>query len=275
LKASFSTTAAALLALALLSSATAPSPAHGLVVVSDDAAGSATAPSDDPGWDRVGTVSGLTGIYLGSDWMLTAGHVGAGPVVLGGRSFAPVPDSTVRLRNDDGSSADLIVFRIQGAPDLPQIRIAKSTPKVGARILLIGHGRNRGAPTSWSGRAGFVWGTGSAMRWGTNVVFQRDLYAGTTKVFATQFRADGATPHEAQAAEGDSGGAAFVKLNRKWWLAGVLCAVGGFDTQPRETALYGNVTLIADLARYRGQLEKLLERPATRSPATATEDPPR
>ncbi|HME68330.1 MAG TPA: trypsin-like peptidase domain-containing protein [Myxococcota bacterium] len=274
-KAALATLAGGLLALATLVGATVAAPACALVVVSDRGFENVTAPSDDPGWANVGTVSGLTGIYLGNGWMLTASHVGAGPVVLGGRTFSAVPDSTVQLRNQDGSLADLILFRIQGAPHLPRLQIATATPQVGTPVVLMGHGRNRGAPISWSGHEGFAWGTASALRWGTNTVFKSDVRANSTEAFVTQFRKDGATPHEAQAAVGDSGGAVFVKVRRKWRLAGVLDMVATFDKQPPETALYGNFTVSADLARYRPQIEKLTSKPMERSPVKSKEGRPR
>ena len=268
----FAIRASGLLALATLAGATVAAPAYALVVVSDRGSENLTAPNDDPGWANVGTVSGLTGTYLGNGWMLTASHVGAGPVVLGGRTFSAVQGSTVQLRNQDGSLADVIVFRIQGAPHLPRLRIATATPKTGTPVVLIGHGGNRGAPTSWSGHEGFAWGTASALRWGTNTVFKNAVRANSTEAFATEFRKDGATPHEAQAAVGDSGGPVFVKVRGKWRLAGVLYGVATFEKQPSETALYGNFTLIADLARYRTQIEKLTAKPMQRSPK---EDRPR
>jgi hypothetical protein len=247
-----------LLALAGVLGATIGGSSYALVVVSDDGSENTTAPSDDPGWANVGTVSTLTGIYLGNSWMLTASHVGAGPVVLGGQTFSPVPNSTVQLRNPDGSVADLIVFRIEYAPHLPRLGIATATPKVGTPVLLIGKGRNRGAPVSWTGHEGFAWGTAWAPRWGTNTVYKNDIRANSTGAFVTQFRKDGATQHEAQAAFGDSGGAAFVKVRGRWRLAGVLYGVTGFDNQPPETAFYGNFTAIADLSQYRRQIEKLM-----------------
>src|SRR5208283_194918 len=273
-KPALATRAGALLALATLVSATVAAPACALVVVSDRESETLTAPGDDPGWANVGTIGGLTGTYLGNGWMLTAGHVGAGPVVLGGRRFSAVPDSTVQLRNQDGSLADLIVFRIQGAPHLPRLRVAAATPKVGTPVVLIGNGRDRGAPLLWSGHEGFDWGTPSAMRWGTNTVFKNAVRGNSTDAFVTQFRKDGATPYEAQAAVGDSGGAVFVKVRGKWRLAGVLYGVVGFDKQPRETALYGNLTLSADLARYRAEIEKLKGKPMERRPAKPTEGRP-
>jgi hypothetical protein len=186
-----------------------------------------------------------------------------------------MPDSTVQLRNQDGSQADVIVFRIQGAPHLPRLRIATATPEVGTPVVLIGNGRNRGAPLSWSGHEGFAWGTNSALRWGTNTVFRNAVRANSTDALVTRFRKDGATPYEAQAAVGDSGGAVFVKMRGKWRLAGVLYGVVGFDKQPGETALYGNLTMSADLARYRPQIEKLTGKPREGSPAKPTEGRPR
>ena len=53
-----------LLALALLVSA----PADALVFISGDGQGNNTPPPDDPGWDHVGRVGGLNGIYLGNGW---------------------------------------------------------------------------------------------------------------------------------------------------------------------------------------------------------------
>jgi len=263
-----------LLALVTLAGTTVAAPARALVVASDGGSENAKAPSDDPGWENIGSIGGLTGIYLGNGWTLTASHVGAGPLVLGDRTFGAVPESTVQLRNQDGSLADMVVFRIEGAPPLPRLRIATTTPNVGTPVLLIGNGRDRGAPVSWSGHEGFAWGTASAMRWGTNMVFKNDVRANSTRAFVTQFRKDGASQHEAQAAVGDSGGAAFVKVRGKWRLAGVLYGVAGFQKQPPETALYGNFTVIADLSRYRPQIENLMAKRIKPSTVTSKEDRP-
>lgn len=239
-----------------------------LVVLADDAAESTTAPGDDPGWASVGAIGDLSGIHLGNGWMLTAAHVGIGPVRLGGHTFAPVPGSAVPLQNPDGSAADLILFRLERAPDLPALRIVATTPAAGTRIVMIGQGRDRGIPISWSGRAGFRWGKLPALRWGTNRVFRSRMRVTATESFATQFHETDGTPLEAQAAVGDSGGAAFVKVRGKWRLAGVLFAVVGYENQPPETSLYGNLTLIADLSRYRRQIETLMAAPTARPAAT-------
>jgi hypothetical protein len=239
-------------------------PAVALVVVSDK--GSAKAPRDDPGWGNVGSVWALSGIYLGGGWMLTASHVSAGPAVLAGRRYEPVANSAVPLQNPDGSPVDLVLFRIQGAPRLPKLRIATATPEVGASVVMIACGRTRGAPTSWSGHDGFAWAAGAAPRWGVSEVFKTGIHANGTDAFATQFRKEGGEPNEAQAALGDSGGAAFVKLDGKWLLAGLLFGVAGFERQPADIALFGNLTLVADLSRYRAQIEKITAAPPPQAP---------
>ncbi len=250
---------AAPLAFAALLGASEVAPA--LVVVTGDDAINKKTPEDDPGWANVGKVSNLTGTYLGKGWVLTAAHVGAGPVVLGGQTFAPVPGSTVTLKNPDGSAADLIVFRIDGDPKLPTLPIATERPEVGAPVVLTGNGRDRGPPFEWSGQSGFTLGGGWAPRWGTNVVFKTGLRSKSTEMFLTMFRKDGASPYESHAAFGDSGGAAFVKSGGEWRLAGVLFGVAGFENQPSDVVLYGNVTLIADLSRYQPQIEEILAKP--------------
>jgi len=264
---------AGLLALAGIEATTLATAAAALVVVSDR--GSQKAPRDDPGVANVGSVWALSGVYLGNGWMLTASHVSAGPTLLAGRRYEPVPDSAVPLQNPDGSPADLVLFRIQGTPRLPKLRIAPATPDPGASVVLVACGRTRGAPTTWSGHEGFAWSATAAPRWGASEVFKSGVRANGTDAFATQFRKDGGAPNEAQAALGDSGGAAFVKVDGKWLLAGVLYGIAGFERQPPETALFGNLTLIADLSRYRAQIEKLAAAPPPRAPAKPTKSRPR
>ena len=91
------------------------------------------------------------------------------------------------------------------------------------------------------------------MRWGTNVVTGTSTVL-DTEAFYTSFTETGGTTHEAQAANGDSGGAVFIKDGSLWELAGVMFAVGEYLGQPAETALYGNLTYAADLASYRDQI---------------------
>jgi len=75
-----------------------------------------------------------------------------------------------------------------------------------------------------------------------------------------------ATEHEAQVAVGDSGGAVFTKSRDGWELAGILFAANTYSEQPPETALFGNVSLAADLSHYRDQILEIT-RGADRGPA--------
>ena len=127
---------------------------------------------------------------------------------------------------------------------------------------MVGAGRARGERTTWKGHAGWSWGPGAALRWGTNRVFAvgLDVHAGgsVTPAFAMRFDS-GETRREAQAAIGDSGGAVFIRRDGHFELAGVLIAIAGYPGQPPETALVGNFSTAADLSAFRDTLTPLLD----------------
>jgi hypothetical protein len=68
--------------------------------------------------------------------------------------------------------------------------------------------------------------------------------------------------HEAQAAEGDSGGGLFVKNDGSWELGGILFAITNFGGQPANSAFYGNLTYAVDLSFYRSAILAVTARPA-------------
>lgn len=251
-----------LAALALLLLTT---PAICALVVESDAQDATTrAPAPDPGWANVGLRGAMTAIYLGNGWVITAYHVGAGDVVLGGVTHHALPESAIRLGNGTGPpQADLVVFRIEPRPELESISIRPTPPNVGDRALLIGAGCDRGARTAWNGLTGWSWGPNSKLRWGTNLVAAVgiDVRAGenATPGFALRFDPQ-ETRHEAQAAMGDSGGAVFIPRKGRFELAGVLIAIARFPEQPPATALYGNLSTAADLSVFRDSLSALLRR---------------
>jgi hypothetical protein len=117
---------------------------------------------------------------------------------------------------------------------------------------MVGSGLGRGEKMTGEGRAGFLWQAPSVKRWGTSMVNEHlhDQSVGNTDAFATRFSI-ARTAHEAHAAHGDSGGAAFAYLDDRWQLVGIILAVDGHTDQPDRSAVYGNRTIIADLARYR------------------------
>lgn len=242
--------------------------AQGLVIASGDGTGNTDPPRDDPGWERMGTKSpcppqcGLTYVYLGGGWVLTAAHVTAQNVrLLGdGREYPRVEGSAVRI-GGRRSRVDLLLFRIQGAPERPLLPISETTPPTGTPILMIAAGQSRGEPLPGDPSPGWSFRLPARLRWGTNRVFRSGVTR-FTHVFSMRFERPQnplATAYEAHAVRGDSGGAVFVHQNDRWELAGILVAA----TQP---ATYGGESFAADLAYYRDELLGIIHGAATDSP---------
>ena len=239
-----------LLLLAAIALACGVGSATAVIIDSGDGTGNTTAPPDDPGWDHVGKRSGLTAVYLGNGWVVTANHVLEGSVILGGVTYGAIPGTKTQI-----GTADLAVFQLSSHPPLGLLPISTNPDITGDEVVMIGHGLDRGASTSACGPppiGGYLWDVTRSVRWGENEV---DAYANvlSTDTFYTTFDQSGLT-HEAQGAHGDSGGAVFVKNGADWELAGVMLATASFACQPGETALYGNLTYAADLSVYRSQL---------------------
>jgi hypothetical protein len=206
----------------------------------------------------------------------------------GGQTYTEVPGTAFLLTNNGvaGKTAttDLKMFQIDGIPaGLPTLSIAATTPTAGTAVTMIGAGLDWGAFTRWSVNtstspwtwtevpsggnfAGYKTVSSRALRWGTNNVSgtgdwiffdNRDvLTMQTTFVFA-----DGTS--EAQAVVGDSGGPVFVRNGGQWELAGIMVTVGAFSGQPSPglTAVFGNVTYMADLSFYRDQIVAVVPEP--------------
>jgi len=236
--------------------------AVGLVIEREDEAINYRAPADDPGWANVGVCDRWTAVYLGRGWVITAAHVGPSNIELGGAVYQADVKSRERVYNSDGTVADLTLFRVHPEPDLPSLKISDESPPIGSQIVLIGSGLGRGEKTLGDGRVGFLWQPPSVKRWGTSMVheFLHDQSVGNTDVFATRFSIAN-TPHEAHAAHGDSGGAAFAYLDGQWQLVGIILAVDNHTGQPDRAAVYGNRTVIADLARYREFIQRVTATP--------------
>jgi hypothetical protein len=231
-------------------------PARALVVDGDEEAARREPATGGP-VAYVAKIGGTSGVYLGQGWVITAGHVGAGELALEGAAYPPVPGSWTPLRGDGPTPADVGLFRVDPAPKLPPLEIAGRGPGLGEALLLVGCGLGRGERFEWDGRVGFRWDPVSVRRWGRNRVAATGLEVPgsglSTHAFATLFSTG--EPQEAQAAVGDSGGGAFVLRRGSWKLAGILFSVAGHPGQPAQTAIDGNATHLADLSRYREQIE--------------------
>jgi len=245
--------------------------AHAVVIATGDGTGNVSAPADDPCWDSVGEAGGLSGVYLGNGWVLTANHVGAVAITFAGVTYQPVPDSMQQLMTDPSTTADLAVYRIDGYPPVPGVTLAASAPTPGLEVTLIGQGWNREPTlTTWSGSftetppgptvyTGYKRAAGRALRWGHDVVSETGLTIATgpndTRAFRTRFDDDGAAvADEAHAVQGDSGGAVFAKRDGSWELVGIMWARELFSGQDIDTAVFGNETDIADVSFYRDQI---------------------
>jgi len=238
-----------------------------------------------PALTHLAIVAGLSGVYVGDGWILTAGHVAQAArnqkkteARIGGAPFALRLDTIRRIRAG-GSPADLALVRIEGDPGLPALPIVEKTPEPGTPVVMAGNGplqeperacwNPAGQPVAKPGPGtlcGYAWrktpeNQTNGVEWGTNQVSSvREAAAGPqgalTRAFATQFRDGGATPREAQAGVGDSGGPVLVRSGDGWALAGVMLSVAG---RSPSAALFGDRTLIADLALYRDAIRREMD----------------
>ena len=234
------------------------SAANAVLIDSGDGTGNTAAPFPDPGWNNVGERSLWSAVYLGDGWAVTAYHVGAGPVILDGVTYPHLPSLVTRIDNGDGTYADLLVFGLEPPhPPLPDLILANTAPVVGEAAILIGNGLDRGAATSWQPNPpfsptleGYEWGVTRTVRWGTNEITTAPMPILDTVAIATDFD-EGATPHESQAVNGDSGGALFLENAGSWELAGMLFVAVHYNGQPPFTSFHGNRTYAVDIAHYR------------------------
>jgi hypothetical protein len=247
--------------------------ARAVLIATGDGTGNTTPPSADPGFDNVGVIDGLTGVYVGNGWVLTANHVGENPIVLLGVTYDPVLGSGVQFQNPDLTFADLKAFKLLGPnPPLPDLAISDSAPSQHTLITIIGNGRNRGTATTWSGLDGRNWGGGREIRWGTNKIADESTLALGTQAFSIVF--DDLKPnqsggqHEADVVDGDSGGGAFIGSDTTAELIGILFARGVFAGQPSDTSFMGtrfqagNAGFIVDLFAYRNDILAIIDQPA-------------
>ena len=247
-------------------------PLRAVVIYGGNGTGNTAAPTDDPGWKNVGSLNGATGVYIGNEWVLTASHVGIGDITLGTTTYTAVAGSGVQV------AGDLYAFRIASDPLLPALTLAGISPSMGASVIMVGNGLNRAsAQTTWyvnttpstyvwntvnfvgatTSVNGYLYGSGSAKRWGSNNVDQVTTYdvgTGLTTGIQVSFSA---STNDAQGAPGDSGGAMFMKVGTTWELAGILSGIGTFSGQP-SAAVVGDVTYAVNLATYSSQLSSVM-----------------
>jgi hypothetical protein len=249
-----------------------------VIVAGPDGTINTSAPPDGAPWDHVGTIGGASGVFLGSygggDWVITANHVGLGNFTLNSTTYTAIGGSGVQI-----GGADLLVFQISSGPLLPNLALSASAPGLGASVTMIGNGVNRdatllnwsvntsGNPWIWTSlpdatganASGYAWGSGNALRWGTDQISGATVFNNTSLLSTTFDAPTGAT----QGASGDSGGGVFYNNGSTWELAGVMAYIGTYNSQPGSTAVFGNTTESVDISHYRSAILTAIPEPST------------
>jgi hypothetical protein len=125
---------------------------------------------------------------------------------------------------------------------LPLLPLRDVTPQVGELAILVGAGGARGTATSWDPNGGVA------------------AFLGTAALY-TEYDAEQVILPEAQASNGDSGGALFITDAMGTELAGIIYAIGPSPGQPAGTALYTNLTFAARIDVYWDEIDSLLAVP--------------
>jgi len=257
-----------------------PQPSFGLVMKSD-ASNYEVAPNGIAGWHNIGQMSNGTGTYLGDGWVLTPYHVykheaGHSSIQLDQR-YDEILGTSRRIELD-GTNADLVMFRINGNPDLDLIKISQYALSGSPSATLISTGRIKddNGLQEWVIEGGTYSGFGTietrAKRWGRNFIhdYNGSLDSGgdfgMTEALWARF--DTGRDDEAQPVGKDSGGGVFVEVDSTWELAGMIILVGPnypYDSSQRPPpevtpgthAIYGSDAFYADLAAYSNQISAI------------------
>ena len=165
------------------------------------------ASADFTGWDYLGQVNGATGVYLGNNWVLTAGHVGPGTFTMSGTAFSYVP-GTARTIVTGTDLADVELFQIASAPALPALTLAGNSQQLtGNQVVMTGFGGGHGKT------------------WGANTITYDTLPVGVVVVSTTfnsiDFETEYGGANQAEVILGDSGGGDFLYAGGTWQLAGI------------------------------------------------------
>jgi hypothetical protein len=111
--------------------------------------------------------------------------------------------------------------------------------------------------------SGFELDLNHGIRWGENMIDYPEQFLADVWGFVTQFDHEDYSvntisdplTHEAQAVNGDSGGAVFSFVDDKWMLSGIPITISSdFSGQPANTVVFGFQTLFADLSYYRDEI---------------------
>ena len=213
-------------------------PAAGVILYATGEFGANTTPPggelEGSGWQYQGAFGGFQGTPIAPQFFATAKHIGAPGSVFsyGGTNYA-------LARQYADPASDLAIWKVDGV--FPTFApLYSKADEVGKHLVVIGRGRERGPAASVDGAPrGWEWGTWSTtQRWGENIVSGafRNSNPSDPLIYAT-FDEDG-LPSEAHLAEGDSGGAVYIKDGGTWKLAGINYSVDLVYRQAGDTTHY-------------------------------------
>jgi hypothetical protein len=230
-------------------------------------------------------------------WVLTARHVSSsltqgGTVTIDGLVYNRQPNGVDGFGLLPGGDLRLVRYNRGdlAVPTLPAVNISTSAPIAGTGLFMVGHGQNRTQNATLNSSTsdavsvtvgtGYNWSGRTIKRWGTNQIEAEFLnglestlpVAGTIGTFSLGpystigYMTDFDQPdfgqwlssNEAQGSLGDSGGSAFYYSGGQWYLSGIFTAVVGFSGQAGNTAAFGNLSLLTDVASYSGTINTAL-----------------
>ena len=211
------------------------------VVFYDSVAGShnTTAPGGayaDSGWQYQGYFGGFLGTAIGSQYFITAQHIGVAGTFVQDALFTGQPTASYTVDTTYNSGAgfydvpgsDLRIFKITGTfPEWAPLYTGSA--EAGKELVVTGRGGPRGADVTL-GPDLKGWLTGASdgtARWGRNEV--GGVVNGGSSIGDLLYADFDALPgqDEAHLSVGDSGGAVFINDGGTWKLAGINYAVDG------------------------------------------------
>ena len=177
-----------------------------------DPAHNTTPPGDNSGWQYEGKFVGFLGVPIGPFHFITANHIGGS----NGDTLDFHGDFYTTIGFQHISGTDLRIWEVDHAKPFPTYApLSSGVADVGATVMVIGRGTQRGAEVSVGGEAkGWQWGPEDRVqRWGRNVVHSS---VEADKYLYCELDKPGIAD-ECHLSVGDSGGGMFVF--EKWSLA--------------------------------------------------------
>ena len=209
------------------------------------------------GWQYEGQFGSFLGTVIGSNYFITAKHIGGGI----GQTFNFNGTTYTTTAVFPDPTSDLQIWQVAGTfPVHAPLFQGVAGSEVNLSLVVFGRGTRRGDPLDVGGDShlgGWLWGNSDEVqRWGTNVV--GSIYTDPTfgRLVRAPFDAN-AGPDEAHLSSGDSGGAVFVfDINtNSWELAGINLGVDGSfskssaGTNPFNAAMFDTTGLFVQSDR--------------------------